>query len=123
MKVFLSNFNKVINTKIRVPFPFLDVYIFKWNKCSHSGIHDHADKGCLMFLAKGEMEEYVYTNKLKYLYTNIHKAPTITFINNNFVNPTYDHVACKRDVGLIVDAPFATLFCKHLYTFNRSVTT
>lgn len=83
MKVFLSNFNKVINTKIRVPFPFLDVYIFKWNKCSHSGIHDHADKGCLMFLAKGEMEEYVYTNKLKYLYTNIHKSPTITFINNN----------------------------------------
>ena len=28
----------------------------------------------------------------------------ITFINDNFVNPTYDHVACKRDVGLIVDA-------------------
>ena len=37
MKVFRSYFNKINNTKIKLPFPIIDIYIFKWNKISQTG--------------------------------------------------------------------------------------
>ena len=83
MKVFRSYFNKINNTKIKLPFPIIDIYIFKWNKISQTGIHDHADKGCILWLIKGEIEEKIFNKHYKYLYTNIHSSPSISYIHNN----------------------------------------
>ena len=41
MKVFNLIFNKTINTKTKIPFPIIDIYLFRWNKLKHTGIHDH----------------------------------------------------------------------------------
>lgn len=83
MKVFNSLFNKTINTKTKIPFPIIDIYLFRWNKLKHTGIHDHADKGCMLWLIKGEMEETIYSNKFDYIGTNIYFAPSISYINND----------------------------------------
>ena len=83
MKVFNSLFNKTINTKTKIPFPIIDIYLFRWNKLKHTGIHDHADKGCFLFLLKGEIEENIYSKDLKFICKNLHIAPTKSYINNN----------------------------------------
>ena len=83
MKVFNSFFNKTRNTKTKLPFPIIDIYLFKWNKLSHTGIHNHADKGCILWLLKGEIEENIYSNKLEYIGKNIHLTPSISYIHNN----------------------------------------
>ncbi len=83
MKVFNSFFNKTRNTKTKIPFPIIDIYLFKWNKLSHTGIHNHADKGCILWLLKGEIKENIYSKKLDYIGTNIHVSPSISYIHND----------------------------------------
>ena len=70
------------NFKIRIPFPFIDVYLFRWGKSISSGIHNHAKNGCFLFLLKGSLKEKRYNHNLKYLKKNIYKAPSISFIHN-----------------------------------------
>ena len=83
MKVFNSIFNKTINTKTRIPFPIVDIYIFKWNKLRSTGIHDHAEKGCILWLIKGHLEENIYSKTFDYIDTNIQLSPSISYIHND----------------------------------------
>ena len=68
--------------KLRIPFPFIDVYLFRWRNLYPSGIHDHAEGGCYLWLIKGEIKEDIYSHSKKLVETNIHTAPSISYINN-----------------------------------------
>ena len=48
---------KLVNRKIYIPFPLIDIYYFHWNKIKELPIHDHASNGCIMVLLKGEIKE------------------------------------------------------------------
>ena len=45
-------FYRFNNFKQRIPFPFVDIYLFHWNELKKSGIHNHARNGCYMFLLR-----------------------------------------------------------------------
>lgn len=76
-KIMTSSFSKT-----KIPFPILDCYYFRWVKGRETGIHDHAPKGCLMFVLTGELKEKLYNKKLELLETNTYIPKDITFINN-----------------------------------------
>ena len=82
MSFFKILFKNNINTKTKIPFPFIDIYYFQWNKLIKTQIHDHSSRGCYLLLFKGEMEEKIYNSKLEYITTNHHCAPSISFIND-----------------------------------------
>ena len=71
------------NFKKRIPFPLVDVYLFRWGKSVSSGIHNHAKHGCVLFLFKGALKEKRYNHCLEYTKTNIFEAPSISFIHNS----------------------------------------
>ncbi len=84
MKIITDFFNKTLNKKIKIPFPFIDIYYFQWNKNIPTEIHDHAEKGCLLLLLNGQLSENIYDpNNLKLIKKNIYKSPNISYINNN----------------------------------------
>ncbi len=64
MRIFKIFTNPSYN-KIYIPFPFIDIYYFQWNKNQQTSIHNHASKGCLMFLFNGELKEYLYSRDLE----------------------------------------------------------
>ena len=70
MSFFKILFQNNINTKTRIPFPFIDIYYFRWNHFSKTPIHDHSKQGCYLLLLRGEMEEILYNPKLEYITTN-----------------------------------------------------
>jgi len=39
---------------------YIDIFIICWNNNQYSKIHDHAEKGCLMKVLKGELQEDLY---------------------------------------------------------------
>ncbi len=39
---------------------YIDIFIIYWNNNQSSKIHDHAEKGCLMKVLKGELQEDLY---------------------------------------------------------------
>ena len=70
------------NFKKKIPFPFIDIYLFRWGNSVSSGIHDHAKNGCFFFLFKGMIKEVNYNHQLHKTNTYIHKAPSISYIHN-----------------------------------------
>ena len=76
-------FHQIRNFKVRIPFPLIDVYLFRWgNIFSSSGIHNHAKHGCILFLLKGELKETLYGHQLNKLKSTTFKAPTISYMHN-----------------------------------------
>lgn len=70
------------NIKKRIPFPFIDIYFFKWNELVRTGIHNHAPSGCYILLLKGSLKEELYNHSCQKLKTNIYNAPAISYMNN-----------------------------------------
>ena len=70
------------NIKKRIPFPFIDIYLFKWNNLSPTGIHDHAKKGCYIWLLKGKFKEDIYNHSKRRLRTNVYNAPSLSFMSD-----------------------------------------
>ena len=75
-------FYRFNNFKQRIPFPFVDIYLFQWNELKKSGIHNHARNGCYMFLLRGKIKENIYNHNLTRINTNIYNAPSVSFIND-----------------------------------------
>ena len=75
-------FYRFNNLKKRIPFPFIDIYLFQWNELNPSGIHNHAKNGCYMFLLKGCIKENIYNHTLTKTNTNFYTAPSISYIND-----------------------------------------
>ena len=72
------------NYKLRIPFPLIDVYLFRWgNTQSSSGIHNHAKNGCLLFLIKGMLKETMYSHQMNEIGSTVLKAPTFSFMHNS----------------------------------------
>ena len=60
------------NYKVKIPFPLIDIYLFRWgNTRSSSGIHNHAKHGCLLFLFKGLKEKLSISYKISNLSLSI----------------------------------------------------
>ena len=77
-------FHQFRNYKIRIPFPLIDVYLFRWgNTQSSSGIHNHAKHGCLLFLLKGKLKETMYGHQLNKIDSTVLKAPSISYMHNS----------------------------------------
>ena len=68
------------NWKQRIPFPFIDIYSFRWNELRPTGIHDHATKGCYILLLNGALKENIYNHSLHHQKNKLHKAPSITYM-------------------------------------------
>tara|TARA_B100001094_G_scaffold98647_1_gene94868 strand:+ start:1102 stop:1443 length:342 start_codon:yes stop_codon:yes gene_type:complete len=81
MRIFKIFTNPSYN-KIYIPFPFIDIYYFQWNKNQQTSIHNHASKGCLMFLFNGELKEYLYSRDLELKKISTYKSPNLSYINN-----------------------------------------
>ena len=71
-----------MNRKIKIPFPIIDIYLFKWRTIKNIGIHDHAKNGCMMILLNGKLEETIYNHSLYKIKKNIYSGFNISFINN-----------------------------------------
>ena len=72
------------NYKVKIPFPLIDIYLFRWgNTRSSSGIHNHAKHGCLLFLFKGSLKETMYSHQLNKISSTIYKAPAISYMHNS----------------------------------------
>lgn len=70
------------NIRIRIPFPIVDVYYFNWSPNVRTRIHDHAEKGCLMILINGKLNEKLYNQQLDVIAVSDYKSPNISFIND-----------------------------------------
>ena len=70
------------NLKRRIPFPFIDVYFFRWNELRSTGIHNHAKKGCYILLLNGEIKEKTYNHSMEYQKTITYKAPSLSFMSD-----------------------------------------
>ncbi len=68
--------------KVKIPFPFIDIYYFNWNEQTKTPIHNHAKKGCLMFLFKGVLKEKIYNKDINIIERNIYKSPSLSYITN-----------------------------------------
>ena len=66
-------FYRFNNFKQRIPFPFVDIYLFHWNELKKSGIHNHARNGCYIFLLRGKIKENIYNHNLTRINTNIYR--------------------------------------------------
>ena len=75
-------FHRFGNVKQRIPFPFIDIYLFRWNELKSTGIHNHAKQGCYLFLLKGNIKENIYNHSLHYQKTKIHKAPSLSYMSD-----------------------------------------
>tara|TARA_Y100000768_G_scaffold388770_1_gene387010 strand:+ start:4093 stop:4419 length:327 start_codon:yes stop_codon:yes gene_type:complete len=73
-------FYQFMNFKKRIPFPFIDIYLFRWNELRSTGIHNHAKKGCYILLLNGGIKEKVYNHSIEYQKTNIYKAPSLSYM-------------------------------------------
>ena len=45
----------------------IEMVIISWNNNQKSGLHDHPKNGCLMKILDGELNEYIYNEKLNLL--------------------------------------------------------
>ena len=75
-------FYQFMNLKKRIPFPFIDVYFFRWNELRSTGIHNHAKKGCYILLLNGEIKEKTYNHSMEYQKTITYKAPSLSFMSD-----------------------------------------
>ena len=75
-------FYQFMNLKRRIPFPFIDVYFFRWNELRSTGIHNHAKKGCYILLLNGEIKEKTYNHSMEYQKTITYKAPSLSFMSD-----------------------------------------
>ena len=53
-------------TKYKIPFPLVDIFLFKWKPNVESKIHDHSKSGCVMLLLNGCLYEKIYSRNLKF---------------------------------------------------------
>ena len=75
-------FYQFMNLKRRIPFPFIDVYFFRWNELRSTGIHNHAKKGCYILLLNGAIKEKTYNHSMEYQKTITYKAPSLSFMSD-----------------------------------------
>ena len=70
--------------KKKIPFPFIDIYLFHWYKpFVHTALHDHAKNGCYIWLCKGCLKENIYNHSKKFLRSNVYNAPSLSYIHNS----------------------------------------
>lgn len=85
------------NIKKNISFPIIDIFKFQWKKALQTPIHDHAKYGCIMFLVKGKLREDIFDTSRVYVKYNIHKAPSISYINDkkgfHSVEPLEDSIS------------------------------
>ena len=77
-----------IYTKYLIPHYKYDISLIKWEPNCITPIHDHAKKGCTIFLINGKLKEEVFQNK-QFLYKT-----------NNYLNTFLDGSYIDNKIGL-----------------------
>lgn len=78
-----------IYTKYMIPHYKYDIALIKWEPKSITSIHNHAEKGCSIFLLKGNLKEEVFKlNKIFYKKTD------------NYLNKFLDGSYIDNKIGL-----------------------
>ena len=72
----------------------LDIVVIEWEKNAETHIHDHPDKGCIVKILCGELDEYCYDNKLSYINKNILYENNIGY---KISNKVLHKIFCKED--------------------------
>jgi hypothetical protein len=71
-----------------------DVILIEWEKFAETHIHDHPDKGCIVKILCGELEEDCYDNRLNFINKNILLENNIGYkISNKILHKIF----CKED--------------------------
>ena len=70
-------------TKYKIPFPFIDIYLFKWNPKTNTKIHNHSKNGCLMFILNGCLNEEVFSKNFCLKNKNTYNTGNISYINDS----------------------------------------
>ena len=85
-----TNWNKYINfdskqysKKLIHSNDILDAYIISWCNNQESPIHNHPEKGCIMTILDGQIEESLYTTNLVHYKKNIYSKGGVSYIDNN----------------------------------------
>ena len=73
-----------IYTKYMVPHYKYDIALIKWNPESKTSIHDHPQKGCSIFLLKGNLKEEIFKNN-KFLYKKKENYLT-NFLDGSYID-------------------------------------
>lgn len=74
--------NRSIYVKRKIPFPFIDIFLFNWNNLGPTDIHNHAKNGCYIILLKGKLKENIYNKSLKKINSYKYKSPSISYIDD-----------------------------------------
>ena len=82
--------NKTFYTKLRLPLPFSERYLIRWQPKHSTGIHGHDGKKCSFYLLKGSLKEKKYIFKQGLLVGN----------NNNILNKFLDNEYIDDTIGL-----------------------
>ena len=92
--------NKTFYTKFRLPIPFSERYLIRWQPKHSTGIHGHDGKKCSFYLLKGSLKEKKYIFKQGLLVGN----------NDNILNKFLDNEYIDDTIGMhsihnILDRP------------------
>ena len=87
--------------KYRFPFPFIDIYFFKWKPNIQTKIHNHSSSGCLMILLNGNLQENIYDSSLQLVEKKIYNK----FLNISYI---YDKIG-YHDIQNITSKPSYSL--------------
>jgi hypothetical protein len=60
-----------------------EIILICWSDNSETFIHDHPDKGCILYLIDGKIEEQLYNDKIILTKTTIIKSGSISYMDNN----------------------------------------
>jgi hypothetical protein len=68
----------------------VDIIVIEWEKYSKTYIHDHPEKGCIVKVLYGELEENCYDDKLNFINNNILYQNDIGYkISNKILHNIY----------------------------------
>lgn len=92
-----------------------EMYLIYWSPFACSPIHDHPDRGCIMKLLDGKLNEELYLNKnskIEYLKT---VTININDINNRFGNETLHKIINLNNFSISLHVYFPPKFKQNIY--------
>jgi len=59
-----------------------EIIIICWNDKAETKIHDHPEKGCILYLFEGELEETKYNKDMKFIQKTVVYSKSISYMDN-----------------------------------------
>tara|TARA_Y100000389_G_C17456716_1_gene518637 strand:+ start:2859 stop:3185 length:327 start_codon:yes stop_codon:yes gene_type:complete len=105
--------------KKKIPFPFIDIYFFKWNHIKKTEIHDHARNGCFIFLLKGKLKENIYDHNIQLIKSKLYNPFSISYINDNIGYHSIEPLKNSYSIHFYHPKNYKTKYYKTKYYINN----